>query len=226
MNDILTQSKIMNPKQFSHIIWDWNGTLLDDVHCCFECINRMLARRGLKTLENLEEYHGVFTFPVIGYYKKLGFDFEKEPFEELSVEYMDSYVHKAQAECGLHRNTEIVLARIAESGIRQVVLSASKSDILKEQTHRFPACSVFEEILGNDNIYANGKIEIALDYICRAKVQKALLVGDTLHDHEVARAIGADCVLIANGHHSRSVLRQCGAAVLDDIALLPDYIGI
>lgn len=216
----------MNTNQFSHIIWDWNGTLLDDVHCCIDCVNQMLAKRGLKTIANLEEYHAVFTFPVRDYYQKLGFDFDQESFEQLSVEYMDLYVQKARSECRLHHKTEAVLSCLAQSGIHQVVLSASKLDILKEQIRLFPACNVFDEILGIDNIYAKGKIEIAVDYIDRAAVQKALLVGDTLHDYEVACAIGAECVLIANGHHNKTALRQTGAAVLDCISLLPGLIGL
>ena len=69
------------------IVWDWNGTLLDDVELCRHTINRLLVKRGLKRLD-LEQYRRVFQFPIIEYYRKAGFDLEAEPFEVLAHEYM------------------------------------------------------------------------------------------------------------------------------------------
>lgn len=58
-----------------HIIWDWNGTLLDDVGLSLEAINIVLARYNLPPLRK-ERYLEIFTFPVIEYYRELGFNFE------------------------------------------------------------------------------------------------------------------------------------------------------
>ena len=49
---------------------------------------------------------------------------------------------------------------------------------------------------------------------------KSYLVGDTEHDYEVARAMHADCILIANGHQSKARLQARGVPVLDDIRSL------
>ncbi|MCX6282944.1 MAG: hypothetical protein NTW31_01715 [Bacteroidetes bacterium] len=72
---------------YKHIIWDWNGTLLDDAWLCVEVMNGMLEKRGLEKV-SLDFYRSVFTFPVRDYYEKLGYDFEKEPFEEVGMEFM------------------------------------------------------------------------------------------------------------------------------------------
>ena len=63
--------------RYTHIIWDFNGTLFDDVEAGINSVNDMLSERGLKTLEDKEDYRKVFKFPIIEYYKDLGFDFEK-----------------------------------------------------------------------------------------------------------------------------------------------------
>jgi len=41
------------------------------------------------------------------------------------------------------------------------------------------------------------------------------MVGDTVHDYEVAQAMGTDCILIASGHNSRDRLEETGVLVLD-----------
>ena len=66
--------------KYKHIIWDWNGTLLNDTWLCVEGINKSLEKRSLQTITE-EIYRKVFSFPVEDYYKRLGFDFKKEPFE-------------------------------------------------------------------------------------------------------------------------------------------------
>jgi phosphoglycolate phosphatase len=81
---------------YKHIIWDWNGTLFDDAWLCIEIINAMLVRRGLTRLTP-EEYEQIFDFPVRDYYSRIGFDFQVEPFEKLSDEFIDRYMRLPNA---------------------------------------------------------------------------------------------------------------------------------
>ena len=59
--------------KFETILWDLNGTLLNDLHVAVSIINRMLKQRDLKQL-SIEQYLEVFTFPVSDYYEQIGFD--------------------------------------------------------------------------------------------------------------------------------------------------------
>ena len=61
------------------IIWDWNGTLLDDLDLSLESVNILLEERNLPAL-SVEKYKDIFCFPIVDYYVKAGFDFEKEAF--------------------------------------------------------------------------------------------------------------------------------------------------
>ena len=83
-----------------YLIWDWNGTLLDDVETCVDVMNGMLERRGLAPLKSVECYRGIFTFPVREYYKKAGLDPARESFEKLALEYISEYNRRALS-CGL-----------------------------------------------------------------------------------------------------------------------------
>ena len=59
------------------IIWDWNGTLLNDLDLSVSTINTLLYKRELPLLKN-DTYKEVFSFPVKDYYQAVGFDFMKE----------------------------------------------------------------------------------------------------------------------------------------------------
>lgn len=203
--------------KYSHIIWDWNGTLLDDVNWCVDVINRMLLKRKLKTFAQTSDYHEVFSFPVIDYYKKIGFDFDLEPFETLAVEYVEDY-YSGSEKFKLRENAEEVLAAIHAKGARQVILSASEINYLKAQLSQFDIEKYFDEVLGISDIYASSKSEIGLEFMKRNRVKSALLIGDTEHDFETAKLLNADCVLISGGHQSRERLLKLGVLVLHDIS--------
>jgi len=210
--------------KYNNIIWDWNGTLFDDVNWCVEVLNTMLSRRSIKTVAGIQEYHKVFCFPVIDYYRKVGFDFNKEPFEDLAVEFVELYHSKDKDKCSLHSGADEVLSLIKSMGIPQVILSASKINFLEMQINYFDIRKNFNEILGLSDFYAVSKIDIGLDYIKRTKITNAVLIGDTKHDYEVAEAIGVDCILIPNGHQSRETLMSCGVPVLSCITDVPEFV--
>ncbi len=206
---------------YTHVIWDWNGTLLDDLGWCFHCTNTLLARRGLPAIENIAAYHKLFRFPVIDYYRDAGFDFEAEPFEVLAEEYMALYRAGIVENCPLHQGAAEALAQIKNAGLTQVVLSASEKGDLMSQVALFEIRQYLDEVLGTGDIYAAGKVGLGRAYMARQAGARAVMVGDTLHDFEVAEALGLDCLLIANGHHSRAQLGQTGAPVLGDISEVP-----
>ena len=60
--------------KYTNIIWDWNGTLLNDTELSIKCINTLLKRRSLPLL-SAEQYREVFGFPIREYYQRIGLDF-------------------------------------------------------------------------------------------------------------------------------------------------------
>ena len=218
------RTNLSTTPKYTHIIWDWNGTLFNDVDWCVDVINTMLSKRRIKTLRDISEYRSVFRFPVIEYYRDVGFDFDIEPFDVLAEEYIELYHTDKSGNCELFTNAEGVLDSINSMGITQVVLSASEKSNLLSQMSGFNIGSYFDEVLGLTDIYAKSKLDIGKDYMLRKNIGKVLLIGDTKHDYEVAQALGADCVLISNGHQGRATLESCGVIVLDDISHVVEYI--
>lgn len=204
-----------------HIIWDWNGTLFDDVELCRDIINGILLRRGLAGL-SLETYRKIFTFPVKNYYEKAGLDFNIYPFEQLGKEWMAEYELR-KIECTLHEGTHEILDLISKKGLGQSILSAYSQHTLEEIVKQFGLDRYFSYMVGLDHIYATSKIENGRELIKRLGNNKGenLFIGDTVHDFEVASEIGADCILIANGHQEREKLKSCGVPVYNSLREIP-----
>ncbi len=207
----------MRLEEYEHIIWDWNGTLFDDVDLCVNIINGVLKRRGLPQL-TVEKYKSIFTIPVENYYIAAGFDFSVEPFEKVGKEWMDEYEER-KLESGLSKGAMEMLNYLKGKGIKQSILSAYKQDTLNAIVDHFGIREYFEFIIGLNHIYATSKIDLGRELIKKigASPEKTLLIGDTVHDFEVANEIGARCVLLAGGHQSREKLSRCGVPVFNSL---------
>jgi phosphoglycolate phosphatase len=204
-------------ERYSHILWDWNGTLLDDAWLCVQVMNSMLAERNLPPL-TLERYRDIFSFPVKDYYLVLGFDFENEPFEKVGMEFMDLY-NLRQMECTLHREVPEILSKVAAKGIPQSVLSAREENELRIEILDAGIAPFFDKICGLDDHYAHGKTDVGIKLIkdLGLKPEKVLFIGDTLHDAEVAKELNVDCILIPEGHHSPERLSGSGFPVVESL---------
>jgi len=210
----------MSGKNYRHIIWDWNGTLLDDAWLCVDIMNAILRKRNLPEL-SLKRYAEIFDFPVRNYYAKLGFDAQIDPFEKLSVEFISQYLAR-KFECNLRENARETLTHFTERGISQSVLSAAEHNHLVEAVSHYGIWDYFTDVSGIDNHDADGKLENARLMMRQLSLDPAavLLVGDTLHDFHVAREIGVDCALISGGHQSREKLDNCNGIVINSLTSL------
>lgn len=199
------------------VIWDWNGTLLNDAELAVETINSMLIRRNLPQL-SVDRYKQVFTFPVKEYYRKIGFDFEAEPFEIPALEFIERYNEQVKG-CCLHQDSTTVLNYFQSLGIRQFILSAMQQNTLDECLNHYQINHFFDHVSGLDNHYAASKIENGHRLIAELKLdaRELVLIGDTIHDYEVAAELGCQCILIANGHQSREILEGTDAWVIDHL---------
>lgn len=211
--------------KYTDIVWDFNGTLLDDIRAGIDAVNDMLARRGLSTIDSVEQYRALFCFPIIEYYAKLGFDFEKEDYyavlaPEWVALYMENYKYST-----LTPGAERTLQTLAALGYTQTLLSATEIEMLRGQLRDLGMGERFAEVWGLDNIHAGGKIGTARAWREAHPDAKALFVGDSVHDWEVAQAVGADCVLYCGGHQSREQLSACGCPLIDHLDELIDLLA-
>lgn len=200
-------------RRYDAVVWDWNGTLLDDAQFCVCIINGMLTRRNLPGI-SVDFYKAVIEFPVILYYSKLGFDLRKEVFEIISDEFVSSY-QAGWKRCVLQQGTMDTIAALANAGVGQSVLSASKSSHLFEQLRHFDVDKRLISVTGADNHHGHGKLDIARSHVALlgADTRRTLFIGDTAHDAEAAAEAGCHCLLVSFGHYGYDRLKHLGLPV-------------
>lgn len=201
-------------KNKKHVIWDWNGTLLNDIDHAVECGNVLLAEAGLNAVSQ-EEYKKHFGFPVVEYYRRLGFDVSPANFSKLSHRFNEMF-KGGLGKCELWPGVLEILKAVKASGRMQSILSASEQGILELSIQHFGIGEHFDHLQGIHNKEAHGKIDRGHELIKKAGVPKedTILIGDTDHDHEVAGALGIDVILVDHGHQHPDRLRAIHHQVL------------
>jgi phosphoglycolate phosphatase len=203
--------------KYKHIIWDFNGTLLDDTGKAVEVMNVLLHRRNMRGISR-ESYLESFGFPVIEYYRYLGFDLEKEDFNDIADEFVTEYFTEGYS-CALQKGAIELLGMFSERNISQSILSASYIDHLLEYLRVLDIRNFFILLEGQDNIRGSSKTDKGKKHIRMLdKVPEDILyIGDTTHDLEVAGSIGCSHLLVANGHHKKSRLLEVTDRVVDSL---------
>jgi len=204
------------------IVWDWNGTLLNDLDICIDAINVLLNDRQLPLLSK-ERYLEIFDFPVIDYYRRIGFDFSKEPFDVPAQQYIERYVSMLEG-CRLHANVPEVLSFFRAKGFSQMILSAAEHQKLIDSIGRFGILDFFDHVSGLDDDFATSKTDLGIKLFRNQQLDpsQVCLIGDTTHDFEVAQALGCKSVLVADGHQNKKRLSETGAVVIDKLDNLFD----
>ncbi len=200
--------------KYDSIIWDFNGTLYDDLEVCFSILNDMLTARGHSPLPNIDRYKEIFGFPIRDYYIKAGFDLEKEDFKAMSEEYIERY-NKATKNCTLKYGIKELLEELYKKNIKMYILSACEQKMLEEYAANLGISEYISEIYGLSDYMASGKEGIGKKLMAEHRLKMPLLIGDTDHDMAVAKSIGADCIFVSWGHQSKDRLLQLNDKVYD-----------
>ena len=208
-----------------HIIWDWNGTLLDDTEAALKTLNIMITERGGKPID-MRFYLDNFAFPVRPFYDTIGIIAKDEDeWDYIAHEYHEVYLRQQK---GLNRGAIAALESAKAAGCGQSILSALRQDLLEEQTAEYGIAGYFEGVYGSNNLDGASKLDRARELISRLSTQSTnpptlnppthqpasfVLIGDALHDKEVADAIGVPCILCAQGSHAAWRLREVAPTV-------------
>lgn len=202
---------------YKHVIFDFNGTILNDVALCHNLLNEILIMQDTKPISRLR-YKQVFTFPIIDYYRRAGVDFDKNSYDELAMKFIEKY-QPASMNLKLFPKTIETFEYLNQKGYSLYILSASETNNLRAQTDNYKISKYFKAILGLDNIKAESKVQIAKDYLDSYSIDSkdVLFIGDTLHDLDVAKSINVDCFLVSSGHQAKSVIKEGNVRIIKSI---------
>ena len=209
--------------KLTSIIWDWNGTLIDDRDLCVDIMNRLLQKYTLPEL-SMDRYLNILSFPIRKYYNTLGFHEEIVQFEKIASEFIVHY-EEEKFKCKIRKNAIDTLELFRKHGVKQFILSASKQDSLDEIVKYHNLTDYFTDIYGLRDHYANGKIEIGNRLLSEHKIdtKHSLFIGDCTHDAEVADTLGIPCILVEGGHNSLGRLQRCECRVFRGLKFIPIF---
>jgi len=205
------------------IVWDWNGTIVDDSYVFVDIMNSYLRDFNLRKI-SIQDYRQHFRFPVKDYYTKLGLNFSDDEFNQLSVNFIEKY-KKVMLNPPLKKNIHQILRFFKKKKYNQYIISAQEQGLLKKSVEFYGLGSFFDKTLGLNNNLAVSKIKLAKkafkNFPPNAKI---LVIGDTVHDYEVATALNCSCCLVSWGHNSKERLKKTGAPVVENIEEFFDFI--
>ncbi len=200
-----------------HIVWDWNGTLLDDTHLVIAATNASLASAGGGPV-TAEEYRRDFYRPVDLYYGSvLGRVLDPPEFEKIDRAFHQTY-DNSMIDCGLSAGAVEALSTWPGT---QSLLSMWFHDLLVPTVERYGLTPYFERVDGLRDPVGGGRKGPHLAAHLAAmgrRGDEVVLIGDAIDDAAAAASVGADCVLYSGGLTNRAALDAVGVPVVDSLA--------
>lgn len=206
-----------------YVLWDWNGTLLDDVAAGCNAVLAMLERRGLPGFD-LARYRMIFGFPVRNFYTAAGFRLDEEDWDALAGEFHRLF--RSDPSMKLRPDAMAAIGRLREAGVGQSVISALKEELLLVDTAAAGVTPFMDAIRGTDNIDGASKLDRARALAAELGLdpRETTLIGDTLHDLETAEALGTDCVLVDIGHQNLAARAPAGVRIVPSLGAAVDFV--
>ena len=140
---------------YTAVIWDWNGTLLDDVQLSLDIVNEILAEQGLAAL-TVHCYREIFDIPASVYWERAGLDLQSIPFEALSLAFCARFEQRVHT-AALFPGVRHVLHTLRQCGLAQFLLSSTEHHALLRMLTAFQLQEAFDGIHGMTNTLAQGK---------------------------------------------------------------------
>lgn len=206
----------------THIIWDYNGTVVDDVDASVAAVNDMLKARGLP-LTDKAQYIDNVSLPLENYYKGLGIPVSD--MSEISTEFQKYCKNHADL-IHIFKDFFIIMQELKKYNIKNILMSSLYKKFLFEDTEKYNIRSYFDDVIGMDDTLVGSKLDNARFFLTTNHLlpKNVLFIGDLINDAEIAKALNAKCVLIPNGHNSKSRCLSEGVTVLDDLKCIIEYI--
>lgn len=212
-----------NNKKYECVVWDWNGTIVDDVKTSLLSVNDMLIKRKLPTI-TLEQYHQYLDTPIYKFYEHI-FDLNEVTFDVIQTEFNLGY-NKHIPGNPLNNGALTIMQKLKQNDIKQVIVSSSNQAIVKKGAEKFGVAEYMNYISGSSDNFVGSKVERAIGVISKITTDysKVVVIGDTLHDCQLANEIGANCILLSTGHQSKADLQTTGKPIIDNLNELDKYL--
>lgn len=209
--------------KYKCVVWDWNGTIIDDIQASLLSVNDMLIRRDLPII-NLQQYHSYLDTPIYKFYEHI-FNLDEIPFDVIQKEFNEGYNKHIKVN-PLNTGATDIMKLLKNNGVKQLIVSSSHQCIVETGAEKLGVSRFMECISGSNDNFVGSKVERAISVISKITqdYSQVVVIGDTLHDCQLANEIGADCILLSTGHQSKEDLLTTNKPVINSLKELTEYL--
>jgi phosphoglycolate phosphatase-like HAD superfamily hydrolase len=199
-----------------HLVWDWNGTLLDDLELTIAATNASLAAVG-GPLVTTELHRRAFRRPLIDYYSQmLGRQISAAEFGVIDVVFGNHY-RSGVERCPLA--TDALDALNWWQGSQSLLSMWRHSELMKQLRSR-ELTSWLARADGCRNYdLGDRKAAYLVEHLAALDIagDRCVLIGDTVDDAAAAEAVGSRCVLYTGGITDPQALHRTGHPVASSL---------
>ncbi|MDD6251617.1 MAG: HAD hydrolase-like protein [Oscillospiraceae bacterium] len=210
-------------KEYKTIVWDFNGTLIDDVNAALSSVNDILRRRNQPAID-LKKYKWAVDSPISKFYDRIFLpgtvDLKKDCYE-----FDEGYERHLKTNPIMDGALETV-RYFSEHNKTQVVISASQIDKVRKRLNDISLSEYFSEVLARKDLMATDKLYLAEGYFKENGInpEETVVIGDCVADFQMAEALSCDCVLTTKGHQGRDEFKATTAIVIDSLLELKNIV--
>lgn len=210
-------------KKYTTIIWDFNGTLVDDVNAALGAVNDMLVRRN-QPIITLDDYSRNVDIPIWKFYENVFVSGSITPEEAISE--FDTGYEKYLEPYPVMENAVAVLDYFNSLEKTQLIVSASHIDKVTARLKDLKLYSYFTDVLAMSDYNCGDKTFLAQQYLSVNNIspEDVVVIGDCVADWQMAQALHCDCILNTKGHQCRRELSVTDAVIIDSLTELKNYI--
>ena len=202
----------MSKYKYDAVIWDYNGTLADDVEASLLASNEIIVRHGKEPI-TMAQYYDYVDYPISRFWEHV-FDLDEFPMAKIGEEYYKAYPKYFR---GLSDGAAELVKKLRRAGVVQMILTSAHPRLIGETLREAGIEDCFDAVSSSSDLLAGSKIDRGVAWLEKSGVapELAVTVGDTLHDFDAARTMGTDCILCSFGHQSKELLLTAGVPVVD-----------
>jgi phosphoglycolate phosphatase len=194
-----------------HIIFDFDGTIVDTLELAFKIYNDIAPQFGCNLVERGNK-EALRAKKPQDFLKKYGVSTLKLPFLVLK---MRAEISKRISEVELVTGMKPVLHEIKDAGYDLGIVTSNSSDNVKTFLKNNRLDGVFDFIFSNKHVFGKHTTLLRLLKTKNIQSRNAVYIGDETRDIEAAKAAGIPIVAVTWGFNSREILAT----------LLPDGIA-
>lgn len=196
-------------------VFDWNGTLLNDLPIVYDSVIEIFKRYGLPA-PTLEEYRSEIKADFMKFYHAHGMPAEVtgDDLNKIRKEYLTAH----RSESTLQNSTLTMLFSCKNAGLSRAIVSAQVPELLSQELVRFGIANVFDNVRGG----AWPKKEEALLEVMKkfdVRPYEAFYVDDTFDGIASAKNVGMATFGYTGGYNPRPRILEANPNwVIDDLS--------